>query len=156
MKHRASITSLALLCVFAAPLLLSQDESALSQIHKHLKTPERIDHGRSVFVGEIVRLGPVFQGVCKEAFDQSVDFSVSEILLGDLPASTVHAGYINCTRAPLPSPPFTLRSKVIVYCFYNVGFKCLAPVPYTDKRLKTVKSWIATFTRSEATARAKD
>jgi hypothetical protein len=144
MRCVLNTASLLLLCLFAVPLLVAQDESVLSQIHKHLSTPEyRHDHNRAIFVGEIVGLGPVFQGVCKQPVNQSVDFRVSEILLGDLPESTVHAGYINCSHAPLPSPPFTLHSKVIVYCFHNMGFKCLAPVPYTDQRLNTVKSWIA-------------
>lgn len=155
MRRTLSITFLALLFLFAAPGLAAQEESALSDIHKHLKTPEyRHDHQRMLFVGEIVELGPVFQGVCKGAVDQAVDFSVSEVLLGDPPEPTVHAGYINCTRKPLPSPPFTLHAKVIVYCFHNMGFKCLAPVPFTDERLKTLNSWVSKTGQARSVAPA--
>jgi hypothetical protein len=146
MKKNYSLPLFALILFLAVPGLIAQDESVLSNIHKRLSTPgyeSRHDHDRMLFVGEVIALGPVFQGVCKSAVAQSVDFSVSEILLGDPPEPTVHAAYTNCTRVPLPSPPFTLHAKVIVYCFHNVGFKCLAPVTFTDDRLKKVRSWIA-------------
>lgn len=123
------------------------DDSVLADIHKRLDTPgieARHDHDRMIFVGEIVQLGPVFQGVCKSAVAQTVDYRVTETLLGDVPQTTVRAGYANCTHAALPSPPFTLHSRVIVYCFTNMRiFRCLEPVPVTADRLKSVKSWVA-------------
>jgi len=133
-----------LTCTLGVPRVIAQDDS--SDIHKRLSTPgydSRHDYNRMVFVGEIIALGVVFQGVCKQPVNQNIDFRVSEILLGDPPEPRVRAGYINCTGEPLPSPPFTLHGKVIVYCFQSAGFKCLAPVAFTEERLKAVKSWIA-------------
>lgn len=125
----------------------AQDETVLSDIRKRLSTPgidARHDHDRFLFVGEILALGPVFEGVCKSGVVQSVDYSVDDILLGDPPESVVHTGYINRTRQPLPSPPYTQRAKVIVYCFHHVrSLHCLAPVAFTESPLKKIKSWIA-------------
>lgn len=127
--------------------LAAQDESVLLDIHKRLTAPgyaARHDHERMIFASEIVELGPLFQGVCKQAVSQTVDFRVTEVLLGDPPHPTVHAGYVNCTGAPLPSPPFGLHSNVIVYCFHNMGsLRCLTPVTLNKDHLSRVKSWIA-------------
>lgn len=155
MKKNYSVLLFALSLFLAVPGSIAQDESVLFNIHKRLSTPgyeSRHDHDRMLFVGEIIALGPVFQGVCKTGVAQSVDFSVSEILLGGPPEPTVHAGYTNCTRVTLPSPPFTLHAKVIVYCFHNIGFKCLAPVPFTDDHLKKVKSWVAELSAEDHSA----
>jgi hypothetical protein len=143
----------ALVCILAVPRAMAQDESVLSDIHKRLMTPgyeARHDHDRILFIGEITALGGVNPNVpCKAAILQSVDYAISDALLGDPPEPTVHTGYVNCTGESLPSPPYTLHAKVIVYCFHNMSgkfFKCLAPVAFTDDRLKKVKSWIAEST----------
>lgn len=140
------IVFLAVVLLVAPFSLLGQDEPELTDIHRRLQTPgieARHDHRRMLFVGEIVALGPVFQGVCKQAVDQSVDYRVLEGLLGNPPNPIVRTGYVNCTRASLPSPPFTPHSKVIVYCFYNTGGpKCLDPVRWSEQRIIIVKSWI--------------
>jgi hypothetical protein len=146
MKQNYYVLLLALISFLVVPTLIAQDESVLSDIHKRLSTPgyeSRHDQNRMVFVGEIIALGAVFHGVCKQPVNQNIDFRVSEILVGDPPEPTVRAGYINCTGEPLPSPPFTLHAKVLVYCFHNAGFKCLVPVTFGNDRLKRVKSWIA-------------
>jgi hypothetical protein len=146
--RRSLFALLLTLLLFLTVLRLgAQDETVLSDIRKRLSTPgidARHDHGRFLFVGEILALGAVFQGICKSGVVQSVDYGVGDILLGDPPESVVHTGYINCTRQPLPSPPYTLRAKVIVYCFHNMrSLHCLAPVAFTESRLKQIKSWIA-------------
>lgn len=148
MKANYLVIFLSFILPATAPRMSAQgDDSVLADIHKRLDTPgieARHDHERMIFVGEIVELGPVFQGVCKSAVAQTVDYRVTETLLGDVPQTTVRAGYANCTRVALPSPPFTLHSKVIVYCFTNMrSFRCLGPVPVTADRLKSVNSWVA-------------
>jgi hypothetical protein len=147
MKKNYLVLLFALIPFLFALNVAAQDETVLSDIHKRLSTPgyeARHDQDRMMFVGEIIALGPVFQGVCKQAVNESVDIHVLEIFLGEAPGETVHAGYINCTRAPLPPPPFTLHAKVIVYCFHNMGsFHCLVPVTFSEGRLKRVKSWIS-------------
>jgi hypothetical protein len=153
MKHHLASALFALICILAVPRVLAQDESVLSNIHKRLMIPgyeATHDHGRILFVGEIAALGAVDPyAICKTAISQSVDYTISETLLGDPPEPTVHTGYVNCATYPresLRSPPYTLHARVIVYCFRNMSgkaFKCLAPVAFTDDRLKKVKSWIA-------------
>jgi hypothetical protein len=140
----------ALICGLAASGAAGQDDSVLADIHRRLMTPgyeARHDHNRILFVGEITALGSVNRyAVCKAAILESVDYAIADTLFGEPPEQTVHTGYVNCTGAALPSPPYTLHAKVIVYCFHNMSgtnFKCLAPVPFTDARLKKVKSWIA-------------
>jgi hypothetical protein len=97
-----------------------------------------------VFVGEITRLGPVFQGVCKEGVGEDVDVSVGRLLFGDFDALVVHTSYINCSRVSLPSPPFTLHAQLIVYCEeYPAHIICLNPVPYSERTLQQVQAWIA-------------
>jgi hypothetical protein len=149
MKRKFAPILFALISILAVPRVIAQDESVLSDIHKRLMTPgyeARHDHERIVFVGEITALGAVNpNAVCKAAIFQSVDYSILDALLGVTAEPIVHTGYVNCTREPLPSPPYTLHARVIVYCFHNASgkmLKCLAPVAYTDDRLKKVKSWI--------------
>src|SRR6266852_5913480 len=45
-------------------------------------------HKPRVFIGEISQLGPVYQGVCKEAVDQDVEFTISRLLWGRSPRLT--------------------------------------------------------------------
>jgi hypothetical protein len=154
MKHKLAAPLFALVCTFAVPSAIAQDESVLSDIHKRLLIPKyeaRHDHNRILFVGEITALGGVDRyAVCKAAVRlETVDYAIADTLdtlLGDPPEQLVHTGYVNCTGEALPSPPYTLHAKVIVYCFHNMSgknFKCLAPVAFTEDRLKKVKFWIA-------------
>ena len=133
--------------LFAVPSGLGQDQSVLGDIHKRLQTrgiEARHDYDRTLFVAEIVGFGPVYQGVCKTAVSESVDFRLTTVLLGKPPQPFVRADYVNCSRLPLPSPLFTLHSSVIVYCFQNMRtLKCLDPVTSSEQRIRTVKRWIA-------------
>jgi hypothetical protein len=153
MKNYFALLVCTLACILSVPLVNAQDESVLSNIHKRLMIPgyeTRRDHDRILFIGEITALGAVSpSAVCKSAILQSVDYTISDTLLGDPPEQIVRTAYVNCTGESLPSPPYTLHAKVIVYCFRNMsgksfkGLACLAPVAFTDDRLKKVKSWIA-------------
>ena len=152
-KHMFGAMIFALICTLTVPGGTARDEAVLADIHRRLMTPgyeARHDHDRILFIGKITALGGVNPYVpCKSAILQSVDYAISETLLGDPPEPTVHTGYVNCTSESLPSPPYTLHAKVMVYCFHNMSgkfFKCLAPVAFTDDRLKKVKSWIAEST----------
>ena len=131
-----------------------QHDDVLAEIHKRLTSSEKLNyHQPLVFTGEIAELGPIFQGVCKSAVNQEVVFTVSRVLFGSYRESQVRAGYINCTWQPLPSPPFTLHTKVIVYCEQQFkALHCLAPVQFTDDDLKKVESWTADL----QAARTKD
>ena len=149
MKCMFGAMIIALIYTLAVPVGIAQDEAVLADIHRRLRTPgyeARHDHDRILFIGEITALGSINPHVpCKSAILQSVDYAISETLLGDPPEATVHTGYVNCTGESLPSPPYKLHAKVIAYCFHNMSgkfFKCLAPVAFTDVRLKKVKSWI--------------
>jgi hypothetical protein len=149
-KQNLTPLLIALICCLAAPRVGAQDESVLSDIHKRLTIPgyeARHDHNRILFVGEITALGGVNRyAVCKAAILESVDYAIADTLLGDPPEQTVQTGYVNCTGEALPSPPYTLHAKLIVYCFHNMrskNFKCLPPVAFTDARVTKVKSWIA-------------
>ena len=148
-------TKFALLILMLWSLALSsqvRNDFVLAEIHKRLTSSKRLTyHEPFVFIGEISRLGLVYQGVCKEAVDQQVDFTISRLLFGTHENSLVPTGYINCTKQPLPSPPFTLHAKVIVYCEQSHHYPiCLTPVEYTDERLKKVESWIAAIQHGAA------
>jgi hypothetical protein len=123
---------------------IEQDNSVLQKIHQRLTNKEKLTyHKPVVFIGEITSLGPVFQGPCKSAVNQEVDFSLSRLLFGKFSDPVVHAGYINCTMQPLPSPPFTLHARVIVYCEQPHFMNCLQPLPFTEEQQKTIETWIA-------------
>lgn len=123
---------------------MAQNSSVLEKIHARLTNTEKLSYHRPiVFVGEIAALGPVYQGVCKSGVNQAVDFTVSRLLFGKFLGTMIHTGYINCTMQPLPSPPFTLHGRVIVYCEQFHSLSCLTPVPLTEERQKTVEAWIA-------------
>ena len=146
-KHMFGAVIFALICTLTVTGGTAQDEAVLADIHRRLMRYEaRHDHDRILFIGKITALGAVNPYVpCKSATLQSVDYAISETLLGDPPEPTVHTGYVNCTSESLPSPPYPLHAQVIVYCFHNMSgkfFKCLAPVGFTDDRVKKVKSWI--------------
>lgn len=138
----------ALLCCFlssiAAHPQTESEDTTLKQIHVRLTNREKlIYHGPVVLIAEITALGPVFHGVCKSAVSQDVEFTVSRILFGKLVDKVINSGFINCTWQPLPSPPFTLHSTVIVYCErFHHRLSCLTPVSYTEGRQQTVESWI--------------
>jgi len=144
----ARYSALGLFCLLCSAVLWAQvisDDATLSQIHHHLTSTEKLKyHQPVVFVGEITALGGVFQGPCKSAVSEHVEFTISHVLFGKFSDTVIHTGYINCTMQPLPSPPFTLHSTVIVYCEPSKRFvNCLNPVPHTGEREKTVKRWIA-------------
>jgi len=141
-RHSA-LTLCCWLCTVGLHAQADQSDAVLGQIHQRLTNIEKLSYHRPiVFVGEITALGPVFQGVCKSVAGQSVEFSVSRPLFGRFSETVVHAGYLNCTRQPLP-PPFMLHASVIVYCEQFHVLTCLTPVPFTEDRQRTVEAWIA-------------
>ncbi|HEY6370600.1 MAG TPA: hypothetical protein VIX37_08470, partial [Candidatus Sulfotelmatobacter sp.] len=132
------------MCVAALPAQVEHSSAVLGKIHQRLTNVEKLSYHRPiVFVGDISSLGAVPRGVCKSAVSQSVDFSVSRLLFGKFSETVVHTGYINCTMSPLPSPPFTLHARVIVYCEQFHSLICLTPVEFSEERQKTVEAWIA-------------
>jgi hypothetical protein len=100
-----------------------------------------------LFIGQFTALGPVFQGVCKSAVNRTVDFAISEVLLGDLSEDTFHYGYPNCSWQNSPSPPFTLHKPVILFCHPHTY--CFEPPPVTPERLASIRDWLADATRSD-------
>jgi hypothetical protein len=139
--------ALCLYCMLPYQSLRAQmedNEATLEKIHHRLTNAEKLKyHKPLVFLGEINAFGPVFQGVCKSAVNQSVEFTISRVLFGQFSQKVMRTGFINCTRQPLPSPPFTLHATVIVYCErLNFG-GCLTPVEFSEERQKQVEGWIA-------------
>jgi hypothetical protein len=147
--HRRNLTGTLVIVLFCLSPTLAharseQDDAALENVHRRLTNTEKLTyHKPIVFVGEIIALGPVFQGVCKSAVNQSVDFMISRLLFGKFSENLVHAGFINCTSQPLPSPPFALHATVIVYCEQLRSLHCLTPVEFDQMRQKRVEEWIA-------------
>jgi len=145
MRLRRAVFSIVAVFAFSCGSVCGQDEGerTLGQIYKYLnrELKSRYFANPLLFVGEITALGPVFHGVCKSAVNQTVDFAVSELLLGDLNDDTFRYGYPNCTWQPLPSPPFTLHSQVILFCHHHN--LCEQPVPATAERLAKVRAWVA-------------
>ncbi|HWZ97114.1 MAG TPA: hypothetical protein VN025_05070 [Candidatus Dormibacteraeota bacterium] len=127
------------------------DEDVLAKIHERLTSAERLNyHDPSIFVGEISRLGPYPTTVCKSAISQEVDFAVSQWLFGNSKESVITAGFINCTMGPLPSPPFTLHAKVIVYCEHRHRgpLNCMTPVVFSEAALEEIQRWVSTVKQS--------
>ncbi len=144
--------ALCVCCLFYSAALhaqVAQKRTDFEKIHKALTSTEKLRyHKPMVFVGEITALGSVYQGPCKEAVNESVDFAISRLLFGKFSGTALHTGYINCTTRPLPSPPFTLQAPVIVYCEQRAALTCLNPVPLTEKRQRAVEAWIAAIPRA--------
>jgi len=154
MSARRALLSIVAVFACLCGCVCAQDEGerTFAQLYKYLTRDLRSRYFANplLFVGEITALGPVFHGVCKEAVNETVDFAVSELLLGDLNDDTFHYGYPNCTWQPLPSPPFTLRSQVILFCHHHN--LCEQPVPATPERLAKVREWMAEARRPEDNA----
>jgi hypothetical protein len=132
------------LCVAVLHAQVEQNDAALEKIHKRLTSVEKLSYHKPIaFIGDISSLGAVFQGVCKSGVNQSVDFTISRLLFGKFSETVVRTGYINCTRGPLPSPPFTVGARVIVYCEQFHSLNCQTPVEFTEVRQRTVEGWIA-------------
>lgn len=137
-------------------------DTILARAHQRLLKVERfISPKPFLFVGEIIRLGPHCPWargmcVCRAAIEDDVDFAIDHLILGEHPDTLVHTRYVNCSpspSSPLPSPPFTLHQKLIVYCEQQPGFvRCFDPVKLTDKRLKKVEAWIAAIPRRQQAA----
>ncbi len=148
--RRAVFCFIALYLAFCSSLQAQdQSERVFQNIGEYLRGDVRARPYTNplLFVGEVSALGPVYQEVCKEAVNQIVDFSVSELLLGDLSEDSFQYGYPNCTRQPLPSPPFTLHSQIILYCHHQ--HNCFEPVPLTTERLQTLRAWVVEARREE-------
>jgi hypothetical protein len=126
-------------------------DKILARAHQRLLKLERfISPKPFIFVGEIIQLGPHCQGmcICKGAISQTVDFNIDRLLLGERQEMLVHTSYVNCSSSPLPSPPFTLHEKLIIYCEQQPRFvRCFDPVKLTDERLKAVRTWISAIPR---------
>jgi hypothetical protein len=50
----------------------------------------------------------------------------------------------------LPALPFTLNSRVIVYCEQQHSVKCLTPMEFTEQRLATIRTWLTNLQLSPA------
>ena len=123
---------------------VTDSNAAMTNIRKHLLSPSRRTCNQPLlFVGSIEAIGPIYMGTCKEAVEEHVDFRIQSVVWGEHPGVQVRAGYINCTRQPLPVPPFTLNGPVIVYCEQVPSLKCLTPVEFSEQRLTAIKSWTA-------------
>ena len=127
--------------------LETQADSDFEDVDAELAgTSGRPHYNPVLFAGPISQLGPVpHVFVCKEAVNQTVEFSVSELLVGKTTDSVVETSCVNCSNQSLPSPPFTLHAKVIVYCSETAQKRnrCLVPVPSTAERLRKLRLWIA-------------
>jgi hypothetical protein len=151
MKLRTAGLAVAMVCAVLCTNLRAQEDSerTLGEIFKYLNhdLKSRVYSAPLLFVGEINAMGPVFHGVCKSAVNQTVDFAVKELLLGEFPDDTFHYGYPNCTLQPLPAPPFVLHAQVIVFCHHHN--LCRWPVPATAERLEKVRMWMTQAKRPE-------
>lgn len=54
----------------------------------------------------------------------------------------MNKGFIDCAEKPLPSPPFDVGTKVLVYCETRRSFACLPPVEGTNENGRRVRSWL--------------
>lgn len=143
----ATLLALSLAC---APAIFPQspdDAHVLAVIRQRLAEPNRVTYNNPIiFVADITRFGPVFQGACKTGVGEDVDYEVLQWIYGDGERSKIPASYINCTRQPLPSPPFTLHAKMIVYCESPHGpFLCLNPIKYSDATLREIQRQTASL-----------
>lgn len=84
---------------------------------------------------------------CKAGVEHKVTYLLAKILwIG--PDSIEEPGrlvpskaFIDCTEKPLPSPPFGVGAKVIVYCEARMNFDCLAPIELTSNGAR-VQAWL--------------
>jgi hypothetical protein len=139
----AAVFALILFGARAASSQLAGDAHVLAVIHRNLADPNVVTYnGPVVFVGDITRFGPIFQGVCKEAVNEDVDYEVWQWIYGGGQRTKILASYINCTHQQLPAPPFTPGANLIVYCERPHGtFECLNPIPASDANLQKVQQW---------------
>lgn len=147
-NRRVCVLIAAMLAALYLPVAFPQstgDQHVLSVIRQRLGNPTRVTYNHPIiFVAEISRFGPVFQGVCKSGVSEEVDYQVQQWIYGGPERDTVHTSYINCTRLPLPSPPFTPNVKLIVYCEApSGGFACLNPIAYSVESLHQIQAWAA-------------
>ena len=146
----ATICAVALLLIVFSNVSSAQTESdgkVLGTIHDRLLDKGRIASDQPfIFVGNIARLGPPFEGPCNKGLGDVVDYSVSHLVWGKFTDPTAHAVYITCGHAALPAPPFTMGAKMIVYCEHPQGaLTCLDPIPYSDDTLQRTQQWTASL-----------
>jgi len=154
-RPRLKIRMALLLLLLWSAALNSQavnNDAALARIHKRLIDSQKfVSPTPIMFIGEINWMGPAYHGVCKVAVSREVEFTISQVLLGNYQDSQMRTGYPDCGE--LSSPPFALHLKLIVYCEQRVhSTTCFMPVEFTDERLKTVKSWTAALHHHAATS----
>lgn len=137
-----------LLSIAGASFLHADTAQSLAAISKRLQDRRGVAQHRSlIFEGEIVRLQAIRRSICRAGVEHRVTYRISEILWQEpdspeTPGYTVSKGFIDCAEKPLPSPPFVVGTKVIVYCETRRSFSCLPPVELTGKNREKVRSWL--------------
>jgi hypothetical protein len=153
---RNSVLSLCcLMCTAALQAQVAQSSAALETLHAPLQNPDRLVKRRGfLFVGEISRNEEIHQHRCASGVERKIAYRVTQVLwdypdslLG--PGYTVSKGFTDCRRTSLPT--WEAGTRVIAYCeaLPGQGYKCLAPVMFTDDRLVRVKYWIAELAARE-------
>ena len=129
-------------------MLCADSTQSLAAVHKRLQDHRGLaQHHALVFAGEITRMQAIPRPRCSAGVEHRVTYRISEILWlesdsPDAPGYTVHKGFIDCTEKPLPSPPFAVGTKVLVYCETERDFACLAPVEFTRQHEMKVRTWL--------------
>jgi hypothetical protein len=143
--HGCSLLLLSLL----APLFLRADPTeSLDAIYRRLQDHRGLaQHHAVVFEGEITGLQAIPRPSCKAGVEHRVTYRISEILWlepdkPEAPGYTVSKGFIDCREQLLPSSPFVVGAKVLVYCETRRDFACLPPVELTNQNRMRLRSWL--------------
>jgi len=155
MTLRAHGLAFGLLSIAGASFLHADSTQSLAAISKRLQDHRGVaQHRALIFEGEIVRLQAIRRPTCRAGVEHRVTYRISQILWQEpdspeTPGYTVSKGFIDCGEKPLPSPPFVVGTKVIVYCETTRSFSCLPPVELTGKNREKVRSWLEELRAAE-------
>jgi len=148
MTLRVHGLALVLLSSVGSSLLRADSAESLAAISKRLEDHRGLaQHRALIFEGEIAQLERIRRPTCRAGVEHRVTYRILKILWQEpdspeTPGYTVSKGFVDCTEKPLPSPPFVVGTRVVVYCETRRSFACLPPVELTSKNREKVRSWL--------------
>jgi hypothetical protein len=155
-SFNAIVVSLLLgLALGTPPLLSAQSAAPLEEIHSLLKNHRKLaqEHG-SILVAEITKMEAIRRSACKSGIEHRVTYRVVENLRVEPdspiePGYVITEGFVDCGKKQLPSPPFAVGVKVLLYCGRLERYNCLPPTSNKTDNSERLDAWLDALRHDE-------
>ena len=137
------------------PLLSAQSGAPLEEIHSQIENHRKLaqKHG-SILVAEIAKTEAIRRSACKSGIEHRVTYRVVENLWVEPdspiePGYVITEGFVDCREKQLPSPPFAVGVKVLLYCGRLDRYNCLPPALNSTDNSERLHTWLDALRHDE-------